>query len=213
MGLDLRVEPGVLDCAGDQVADREQQRPVARLHLAARHPVVDGEDADRATFRNQRRAEERGHAERGGERPVAFVGVLVGVAEEHRSVGAVEHRELRRRMVELQLELPDHLRHLGRRADAPPAAQHAAPLVSEQHHRPVEAQVRHDRLQAAVEEIVDLKRRRRQRDPELVERHELGQPLLEIEVRVLQRDGRLFTAVVLAFGELALFQQQRLLAA
>ena len=94
-----------------------------------------------------------------------------------------------------------------------PAAQHAAPLVGEQHHRPVEAQVRHDRLQTAVEELVDLHRRRRERDPELVERHELRQSLLEIEVRVLQRDVRLLAAVVLAFGQLALLEEQRLLAA
>ena len=213
VGLDLRIEPGVLDRAGDQVADREQQRPVARLHLAARQPVVDGEDADRSTFRNERRTEERGHAERGSERAVALVRILVGIAEEHRPVGAVEHRQLRPRMVELQLELRHHLRHLGRGADAAAAAQHAASLVREEHHRAVEAQVRHDRLQAAIEELVHLHRRRRQRDPKLVERHELGQPLLEIEVRVLQREVGLLAAVVFALRDLALFEQQRLLAA
>ena len=56
LGLDLGVQPGVLDRRGDQAADRVEQRPVARPDVAAGGPVVDRQDADRPALGDQRRA-------------------------------------------------------------------------------------------------------------------------------------------------------------
>ena len=177
--FELRIEPGVLDRGGEQVADREQQRAHRSLDVAARQPVVDGEDSDRTALRHERRSEERGHLQGPREVPVRLVRVLVDVAEDHRPVRRRELGERRAVLRQRNLERADEPADLGRPTDRATTREHRARLVDEQHERPIERQIAHDCPQRPIEQLIEIERRR-QDEPELVERDELRHPVLEL---------------------------------
>ena len=97
---ELRIQPRVVHPAGDQAADRVQQRAVAGQDVTSGQAVVDGEDPDRPTLGDERRPEERGDPQQRGEGAVTLVRILVDVAEQQRSVGGRQPDQLRCAVVE-----------------------------------------------------------------------------------------------------------------
>ena len=186
LGFDLAVQPGVLDGSGDEASDGVQERSVAGPHVAPRRPVVDREDPDGATLRDERRAEERGHLHQLGERPVAFVRILVDVAEQQRAVGAVELNEVGGAEVEGQAQRGHGGRHLRAAADRAPTGEDPGLLVREEDQRPVEPEVPDDRGERSVEQLVAVEGRPGGAG-QLVEGHQLGYAILQVPVGLLQR--------------------------
>ena len=185
LGFDLAVQPRVLDGGRDQAADGVQQRPVAGAHVATRRAVVDREHADGPALGHQGGPEERGDLHHPGEGPVALVGILVDMAEEERPVGLVELDQVRGRQVERQAQVGDRGGHLGAATDRPAVGQHVQLRVGQQDEGAIEAEMAGDGDERAVEQLVAIERRAG-RGGQLVEGHQLGDPLLEVLVGELR---------------------------
>ena len=141
LGLDLGVEPGVVDGRRHEAPNRIQERSVTRSDVAAGRPVVDREDAHRPALGDQRRPDEGGHLHQLGKHAVAFIRIVVDVAEHQRAIGVEELHQVRRHQVEGQLELRHRGRHLGGPADGATARQDPRLVVCEEHERAIEPQV------------------------------------------------------------------------
>ena len=64
IGLDPAIELRDLDRPGNLIPDREEKIGLPRLDLSAGDAVVDGEDTETPSLRQQRRAKESGDPER-----------------------------------------------------------------------------------------------------------------------------------------------------
>jgi hypothetical protein len=115
--------------------------------------------------------------------------VEVGVAEQHRTVGPVEDGELGEWIVERRLEAFDQAGHVGRAADAPAAGQDAALVICEEDQGAVETEMADDGLQGPIEKLLQVEGRA-DRLADLVERRQLGDASLELELEPLEVGGR-----------------------
>jgi len=157
--LERGVESGVRDGCGQERPDREQERPHRALQLASGQAIVDGEDPDRATARDQRRAKERGHLESPREEPVRLVRVLVDVPEDHRTVRPGELDERRAALVKRDADLAGEGRDLGAAADCPAIGQDVQDRVDEEHEGPIERQAMDHRVEGSIEPFTDWRTR------------------------------------------------------
>ena len=148
--------------------------------------VVDREHADGPALGHQRGPEERGDLHHPGERPVALVGILVDVAEEERPIGLVELDQVRGRpgraagagsvIAAVISGLPPTDR---------PSVSTSSSVSASRIERAIEPEMAGDGDERAVEQLVAIERRAG-RGGQLVEGHQLGDPLVQVLVGELR---------------------------